>query len=163
MNIERVQLRLLTLPLVGRFETSFGRTLRKDFILVRLQGEGYEGYGECVADANPYYSAETTETSWHVLEQFIAPRILGVSFTHPREVFPALGAMRGHNMAKAALEMAAWDLFARQQGQPLARVLGGTRDRIASGVSIGIQSSLDELANEVERELRAGYRRIKIK
>ena len=89
--------------------------------------------------------------------------MLGAEFAHPRDVFPALKAIRGHNMAKAAVEMAAWDLFARQRGEPLARVLGGTRDRIASGVSIGIQPSLDELVAKVERELAAGYRRIKIK
>jgi O-succinylbenzoate synthase len=100
---------------------------------------------------------------WHIIADFIAPRVLGASFAHPRELFPALKAIRGHHMAKAAVEMAAWDLFAKQRGEPLSRVLGGTRDRIASGVSIGIQRSLDELAARVERELAAGYQRIKIK
>jgi O-succinylbenzoate synthase len=89
--------------------------------------------------------------------------VLGVSFDHPREVFPALRAVRGHNMAKAAVEMAAWDLYAHLTGVPLSRVLGGTRSRISSGVSIGIQDSLDELATKIERELAAGYQRIKIK
>src|SRR5205085_3091369 len=92
-----------------------------------------------------------------------APRVVGALFQHPRDVFPALKAIRGHNMAKAAVEMAAWDLFARQRGAPLAAVLGGSRQRIASGVSIGIQDSLDDLAALVARELEAGYRRIKIK
>jgi len=100
---------------------------------------------------------------WHIISDFIAPRVLGVDFAHPRDVFPALKAIRGHNMAKAAVEMAMWDLFARQRGEPLARVLGGTRDRIASGVSVGIQPSLDDLVGKVEGELAAGYRRIKIK
>ena len=116
-----------------------------------------------MAEQDPYYSAETNDTAWHIIADFIAPRVLGVEFDHPRDVFPALKAIRGHNMAKAAVEMAAWDLFARQRGEPLARVLGGSRERIASGVSIGIQTSLDELAKKVERELAAGYRRIKIK
>ena len=163
MKIERLELRLLKLPLVHFFETSFGRIDDKHFLLVRIDGGGVAGYGECVAEQDPYYSAETNDTAWHIITGFIAPRLVGVELEHPRDVLPALGAIRGHNMAKAAVEMAAWDLFARQQDQPLWRVLGGTRDRIASGVSIGIQPSLDDLAAKVERELAAGYRRVKIK
>jgi O-succinylbenzoate synthase len=163
VKIERLELRLVKLPLVHFFETSFGRIDDKHFILVRVDGEGAAGHGECVAEQDPYYSSETNETAWHIITEFIAPRVLGVEFAHPRELFAALKAIRGHNMAKAAVEMAAWDLFATQRGEPLSRVLGGTRDRIASGVSIGIQPSLDELAAKVERERAAGYRRIKIK
>src|SRR3954454_3710846 len=145
-----MELRLLKLALVHFFETSFGRIDDKHFILVRVDGDGAIGYGECVAEQDPYYSSETNETCWHIITQFIAPRVLGAAFAHPREVFPALKAIRGHNMAKAAVEMAAWDLYARQQQQPLARVLGGTRTRIASGVSIGIQDSLGQLEEKVE-------------
>ncbi|MGE5246673.1 MAG: o-succinylbenzoate synthase [Betaproteobacteria bacterium] len=163
MKIERLELRLLKLPLVHFFETSFGRIYDKHFVLVRVDGDGCTGYGEAVAEQEPYYSSETNETVWHIISSFIAPRVLGVSFEHPRAVFPALAAIRGHNMAKAAVEMAAWDLYARQRGEPLSRAIGGTRDRIASGVSIGIQNSLDELVAKVGRELAAGYRRIKIK
>jgi O-succinylbenzoate synthase len=148
---------------VSFFETSFGRSYERSFLLVRLEGEGCEGWSETVAEGNPYYSAETTETAWHIMTGFIAPRVLGASFEHPRDVYPALAAIRGHNMAKAGVEMAAWDLYARITGQPLARVLGGTQPRIASGVSIGIQDSFDQLAEKIERELAAGYRRIKIK
>ena len=96
-------------------------------MLVTVEDNGAVGIGECVADANPFYSAETTRTAWHIIAEFIAPIVLGRQFDHPREVFGALGPIRGHHMAKAAVEMAAWDLFARQQGQPLAAVLGGTR------------------------------------
>jgi len=163
VKIERLELRLLELPLVHFFETSFGRVDDKHFILVRADGDGTSGYGECVADIDPYYSAETNETAWHIISEFIAPRVLGVELAHPRDVFPALKAIRGHNMAKAAVEMAAWDLYARQRREPLWRTLGGVRDRIASGVSVGIQPSLADLAANVERELAAGYRRIKIK
>jgi len=163
VRIDRLELRLLHLPLVHFFETSFGRISDKHFILVRADAAGLSGFGECVADQDPYYSAETNETAWHVITGFVAPRVVGVEFDHPRDVYPALDAIRGHHMAKAAVEMAAWDLFARQRGEPLARVLGGTRDRIASGVSIGIQDSLADLGAKVERELAAGYRRIKIK
>ena len=163
MKIDRLELRLLKLPLVHFFETSFGRIHEKHFIIVRVEGGGAAGYGECVAEQDPYYSAETNDTVWHIIAGFVAPRVLGTAFSHPREVFPALRAIRGHHMAKAAVEMAAWDLYARQRGEPLARALGGSRDRIASGVSIGIQDSLDDLAAKVETELAAGYRRIKIK
>jgi len=163
VKIERLELRLVKLPLVHFFETSFGRIDDKHFILVRVDGGGATGYGECVAEQDPYYSSETNDTAWHIIADFIAPRVIGADFAHPRELFPSLKAIRGHNMAKAAVEMAAWDLFAKQRGEPLSRVLGGARDRIASGVSIGIQPSLGELAAKVERELAAGYRRIKIK
>ncbi len=163
VRIDRLELRLLRLPLVHFFETSFGRIYDKHFLLVALSGEGHVGFGECVAESDPYYSSETNETCWHVISDFLAPRVLGLVFEHPRDVFPAFKAVRGHNMAKAAVEMAAWDLFARRQGVPLSRVLGGTRSEIASGVSIGIQDSLDQLVEKVDRELSAGYRRIKIK
>jgi o-succinylbenzoate synthase len=163
VQIERLELRLLELPLVHFFETSFGRIFDKHFIVVTLEGGGVTAYGECVADQDPYYSGETNETAWHIISDFVVPRVLGVEWAHPRDLFPALAAIRGHNMAKAAVEMAAWDLFARQRGEPLSRVLGGNRDRIASGVSIGIQDSLAQLESAVERELAAGYRRIKIK
>jgi len=165
--IERIELRLLRLPLVRFFETSFGRIHERPFLLVTVDGEGVTGIGECVADANPFYSSETTATAWHILSEFIAPLVAGREFAHPGEVFSALTGVRGHNMAKAAIEMAAWDLYAKQLGQPLCRVLGGAEDiiadGIASGVSIGIQDSLEQLAERVEVELAAGYQRIKIK
>jgi O-succinylbenzoate synthase len=167
VRIERIELRLLRLPLVRFFETSFGRIHERPFVLVTVEGEGTTGAGECVADAGPFYSSETTRTAWHVIADFITPLVLGREFPHPRDIFAALRGIRGHNMAKAAVEMAAWDLFAKQQGQPLCRALGGSDDYIergiASGVSIGIQDSLEQLGRQVETELAAGYRRIKIK
>ena len=163
MKIERIELFLCRLPLVQFFETSFGRSYDRTFVLIRVEGEGQEGWGESVAEANPYYSSETTDTVWHIIEGFIAPLVVGRTFEHPRDVYPALRRIRGHNMAKAGVEMAIWDLYARLQGQPLAKILGGTRDRIASGVSIGIQDSLDQLLEKIEKELAAGYQRIKIK
>lgn len=163
MKIDRLDVRLLKLPLAHFFETSFGRVYDRTFLLIRLEGDGQVGWGEAVAEANPYYSSETTETAWHIITEFLAQRVVGKTFEHPREVFPAMKRVRGHNMAKAGVEMAAWDLYARLQGKPLSAVLGGTRDRIASGVSIGIQDSLDQLVAKVEKELAAGYKRIKIK
>jgi O-succinylbenzoate synthase len=163
VRIDRLELRVLRLPLVRFFETSFGRVYDRTFLLVRVDGEGVSAWGECVADDNPYYSSETVETAWHVITEFLAPLVLGVEFTHPRELFPAMRRVRGHQMAKAALEMAGWDLAARQAGRPLSALLGGTRTEIAAGVSIGIQDSLDQLVERVGAELADGYRRIKIK
>jgi o-succinylbenzoate synthase len=162
-RIERLRLRLIRLPLVAFFETSFGRVYNQTFILVSLDGGGLEGLAECVADVDPYYSSETNVTAWHVIKDFLAPLVLGRAFEHPRDVFPSLARVRGHHMAKAAVEMAAWDLAARSANVSLSRMLGGTRREIASGVSIGIQDSLEELAAKVRTELDAGYRRIKIK
>ena len=167
MRIERIELRLLRLPLVRFFETSCGRIHDRTFVLVTVEDRGAAGVGECVADSDPFYSYETTRTAWHIIADFIAPVILGREWSHPRELFDALGAIRGHHMAKAAVEMAAWDLFARQHGRPLAEVLGGSpaiiERGIAAGVSIGIQDSLEQLEERVRVELEAGYRRIKIK
>ena len=163
MRVERLELRLLRLPLVHFFETSFERVYDRTFVLVTLTADGVTGVGECVADRSPFYSPETAATAWHIIRDFIAPVILGRPFEEPGDVFPALRAIRGHNMAKAAVEMAAWDLAARQRQVPLSDLLGGTRRRIESGVSIGIQDSLEQLAGKVATELAAGYRRIKIK
>jgi len=161
--VERLTLRLVRLPLVAFFETSFGRIYDRTFIVVAVEDGGVEGLAECVADVDPYYSPETTATAWHVIKDFLAPLTLGRRFTDPREVFPALARVRGHHMAKASIEMAVWDLDARQRNQPLSATLGGTRRAIPSGVSIGIQDSIDQLLQKIETELAAGYRRIKIK
>ncbi len=163
MTIDCVELRLLRLPLVRHFETSFGRSYDREFLLVTVRADGAEGWAECVAEHNPYYSSETTETAWHVITEFLAPVVVGAAFAHPRDVFPALSRVRGHLMAKAALEMAVWDLYARQQEKPLWDVLGGSGRPVASGVSIGIQDSLDELVERVRIERDAGYQRVKIK
>jgi O-succinylbenzoate synthase len=163
MKIERLRLRLVRLPLVAFFETSFGRIYDKTFVLVSLEGDGIAGLGECVAEVDPYYSAETNTTAWHIIKDFLAPILLGRGFKDPRQVYAALSRVRGHNMAKAAVEMACWDMSARERGVPLSRLLGGTRESIPSGVSIGIQDTHEQLAAKIETELAAGYRRIKIK
>lgn len=163
MRIDRLELRLLRLPLVRFFETSFGRTSEREFILVRLEAGGLSGWGECVAEHAPGYSSETTGTVWHVVASFLAPLVVGREFAHPRDVFPALAPVRGHRMAKAAIEMAAWDLYARLEKMPLWQALGGSGRPVASGVSIGIQDSLDDLVERVRIEREAGYQRVKIK
>ena len=143
------------MPLLHPFETSFGRTTLRQIILVRLiDRDGVEGWGECEAGEEPTYSEEWTETAWVVLEKLLAPAALqGASFAY----------IRGNRMAKAAIETAQWDLEARRRNVPLATLLGGTRSEIPSGVSIGLQDSIDGLLRKVETEVAAGYQRIKIK
>ena len=163
MRIEKVELRRLRLPLVRPFETSFGRVDDRVFLLVTVHGEGEEGWGECVADAAPYYSSETAATAWHILTSFLVPSLIDIDLPSADAVWDRVVRVRGHQMAKAAIEMAAWDLEARQQDVPLWKRLGGDGRPVASGVSIGIQPSLEMLEARVAEELADGYRRVKIK
>jgi o-succinylbenzoate synthase len=163
VRVERVEVRRLSLPLLHPFETSFARSTEKNFLLVSVSVLGVTGHGEAVADDEPYYLPETNTTVLHVLRDFLVPLVLTLHFDHPRDVCAAFSRVRGHQMAKAALEMAVWDLYARLQGAPLSRVLGGEKRTIESGVSIGLQPSTDALLESVAREVAAGYRRIKIK
>src|SRR5262249_32175533 len=121
------------------------------------------GYGECVTDRDPFYLPETNGTVWHILDEFLVPLLLTLDLAHPREVLPGLARVRRHEMAKASLGMAVWELWARREGVPLARVLGGTKTAIDSGVSVGLQDDEAALLAKVEAEIAAGYRRIKIK
>ena len=163
MKIEQIELREVQMPLISFFETSFGRTTLRRVILVRVFGEGLVGYGESTAPEGPFYNHESTATAWHVLQDFVVPRVFASEITHPRDVAPLLKPIRGHNMAKAAVETAIWDLYARLQGKPLHELLGGRRKTLDCGVSIGIQENPGILLDKIERELLAGYRRIKIK
>ena len=164
MIIASIELREITLPLVHFFETSFGRTTKRRIILVRvLAAHGAEGWGECTAGEGPFYSDEWTETAWATLKEFLAPMVAGKQVEDATAVFDLMKSVRGHHMAKAAIETACWDLEAKRAGQPLWRHLGGVHEEIACGVSIGIQDSPEALLEKIEKELAAGYQRIKIK
>jgi O-succinylbenzoate synthase len=163
MKIEAIELRQIRLRLTAPFTTSFGTTLERSCIVVAVHGEGITGLGECVAFEGPWYSYETIGTAWHIMTEYLIPRLLGADVDDPADVWTILGLIRGHNMAKAALEMACWDLAARARGTSLADLLGGTRDRVSVGVSVGIQSSPATLVDVVGSFLAQGYRRIKIK
>jgi O-succinylbenzoate synthase len=163
MKLERIEVRHIRLPLKHPFETSFGRTTSKEFLLVSVSSGGVTGHGECVADTDPYYLPETNGTVIHILREFLAPLAFSLDIGDPRDVLPAVARVRGHEMAKACLEMAIWELAARRDGAPLHRLLGGSRERIESGVSIGLQKDEAALLERVETEVAAGYRRIKIK
>jgi O-succinylbenzoate synthase len=164
MKIERVVLRQIRMPLVRPFETSFGRTTERQIILVEAQSEGLSGWGEVTAGEHPFYNEEWTASAWMVLRDYAAPLTLNRELETPDAVSPLTAHIRGHLMARAALENAAWDLAARRDGVPLwRRIGGGARREIPCGVSIGIQPSVEQLIEIIERELADGYQRIKIK
>ncbi|MCS7222469.1 MAG: o-succinylbenzoate synthase [Anaerolineae bacterium] len=163
MKIERVVLYHLRMPLRSPFETSFGCIHERECILLAVHSEGLVGYGECVADRSPGYAYETTGTAWHILRDFLVPAILGRALAGPGEFQQRVAHVRGHPMAKAGLELALWDLRGRQEGRPLRELLGGQRERVEVGVSVGIQPSPEALVDVVGRYLAQGYGRVKIK
>ena len=163
MKIDGIVLRELHLPLVRPFETSFGVTRDRRILLAEVRSEGLTGWGECTAGEHPYFSGESTDTAWLVMLNELGPMLAAESPEHGGQCPRIFHKVRGNRMAKAALENAIWDLEAQREGIPLARLLGGVRETIPCGVSIGIQSSISELMSIIERELAAGYRRIKLK
>ncbi len=164
MKLERITLRQIRMPLVHFFETSFGRTYERDMILVEAQGDGASGWGEVTAGENPFYNEEWTASAWMILRDYAAPRVLGRELRSAEDVYPLTAHIRGHNMARGGLETAVWDLEARLDGVPLWRKIGGgARREIPCGVSMGIQDSVEQLIEKIERELAAGYQRIKMK
>lgn len=145
------------------FETSFGRTEKRRILLTKVFCDGAIGYGECTAGERPLFSHETIDTAWIIIKKMLAPIILGKSWDSPSEINQLFRHIRGHQMARAAVENACWDLFARANNTPLYKLLGGTLNKIPCGVSIGIQNSLEQLLEKIKTEIDAGYRRIKIK
>jgi len=163
MIIERIVLHHLRMPLRVPFETSFGRTTERECILLAVYAEGLVGYGECVADHEPGYAYETTGTAWHILRDFLVPAVLGQDIAGSEDFQRRVARVRGHPMAKAGLELALWDLQGKCEGRPLAALLGGTRERVEVGVSVGLQASPQALVETVAGYLAQGYGRIKIK
>jgi O-succinylbenzoate synthase len=163
MHIENITLRELRMPLMHFFETSFGRTTERRVMLVELQLDGISAWGECVAGEHPHYSEESIDTAWYVIQAELAPALLGRRIDSGRDVPAMLQRVRGHRMAKAALENAVWEAEAQAKKVPLWKVLGGTRSEIACGVSLGIQDSPEQLLDKIAAELSAGYQRIKVK
>jgi o-succinylbenzoate synthase len=163
MKLRRLTLREIQMRLVTPFETSFGLTTDRRILLLEAATDGAVGWGECVAGEGPFYSPETIDTAWQISERFLWPILRNTEIAGAADVWALLARVRGHNMAKGGVEAAIWDAEARQMGVPLWRHIGGVREEIACGVSIGIKPTLDELEATVERELAAGYQRIKIK
>jgi O-succinylbenzoate synthase len=162
MKIQQIELRIVEIPYIHPFETSFGREEKNQEVIVRLKSDSVEGIGECVALDSPYYSYETVTTEWHILEDFIIPEVKTREFNTPEDLQEIFKRIRGHPMAKAGIEEAFYDLFAKIKNMSLSAFLGGTNPTIDSGVSIGIDS-LDVLMDTISKRWEEGYKRIKIK
>ena len=164
IRIDRIGIREIRMPLVHFFETSFGRTTHRRIILVEVVQDGVSGWGEVTCGENPFYNEEWTDSAWMIVQDYVAPRVLGASFENAAQLADGSAHIRGHLMARAGVEAAVWDLEARLKGQPLwEHIGGGWFKEIACGVSIGIQDSVPQLLQTIEKELAAGYQRIKIK
>ncbi len=163
MRLKRLTLREIQLELIEPFQTSFDTAKHRRILLIEAHVDGVSGWGESTAGEDPFYSYETVETAWHIIRDFIWPMLRNKDFASASEIWDSLARIRGHNMAKGGVETALWDAEAKLKNVPLAKLLGSARDEIACGVSIGIQPSIDKLLSKVERELAAGYQRIKIK
>jgi O-succinylbenzoate synthase len=163
MKIESITLNHLRMPLVAPFETSFGREIDRECVLLTLRAEGLTGYGECVATRDPGYNYETTGTALHILKDFVAPLILGWDLREAIDFQKRVSGIRGHQLAKAGVEMAIWDLLGKRSGKSLREMLGGKRERVSVGVSVGLQESPAVLVKTVSKYVESGYARIKIK
>ena len=163
MKIERIEIRHTKMDLVTPFTTSMGTEYDEEHIMVRVDAEGVTGWGESVAEGTPFYSYETVPTAWHIMKDFLIPSIIGKEINEASDVVKMYERVRGHMMAKAGIEAAIWDALAKSKGISLSKLLGGTREKINVGVSIGIPSSANELLRNIEHFLAEGYQRIKIK
>ncbi len=168
MIIERIDLYHISQQLVSPFVTSFGREDERQCLLIAVHGAGLTGWGECVATSWPGYSYETTGTAWHILSDFLIPAILDSEFQEPEEIIDRFSFVRGHPLAKAALDQAAWDITAKRDGLSVAAKLAGPyeegpRQRVKVGVSIGIQPTIDQTLEIIRRHRDQGYGRIKLK
>jgi o-succinylbenzoate synthase len=163
MKIESITLREIQMRLKAPFETSFGISHNRRILLVEVIADGVSGWGEVTASETPGYNSETTDTAWHVISDFVAPVLIGKTISSASECAGLLETIRGHGMAKSGVENALWDAEAQLKGVPLAKLLGGTLDEIACGVSLGIRENPLSLVRRVEEESRSGYQRIKLK
>jgi len=163
VKLERVELFTVRLPLKHPYETSGSRETHQTHVLARVESEGAVGWGESVAPELPWYSGETPKTVWYVLDEIIIPQLLREDLAAATDTDEKLAWIREHRMAKATIEMAIWDLFARREGTSLSTLLGGTRDRIVCGVAIGIHPTVEALFETIDRELKGGYQRVKLK
>lgn len=163
MKIGKIELKVVSIPLINPFETSFGVENEEVHIIVKIYSEGLTGFGESPVMANPGYSYETVETAWHIMKDFLIPSILNKDINDITDFERLTGGIRGHNFAKHGLEGAVWDLLSKRDETPLYKMLGGSKKIVNSGVSIGIKPTINELLDAVGGFLEEGYKRIKIK
>lgn len=164
MKVTDITIRHLKMQLNNPFTTSFGSFKDKEFLLLQAKDEdGTIGFGECVAFDTPWYTEETVKTCWHMLEDFLIPLVLHKEISHPDQISEILKPIRKNNMAKATIEAAFWDIYAQQTNQSLAQALGGTKEKIEVGISIGIQETIEKQLAVVNQAIQDGYKRIKVK
>ena len=163
MKLSKISLYPLSMPLISHFETSFGRIYNRECVLVKIESEGLVGWGECAADRDPGYSYETTGTAMHILKDFALPLLVGQDVVDAADFQRRISSIRGHHLAKAGVEMALWDLLGKRDGKSLKQMLGGGRDQVEVGVSVGLQDTTADLVRTVEGYVAKGYQRIKIK
>ncbi|MDM5250621.1 MULTISPECIES: o-succinylbenzoate synthase [unclassified Lysinibacillus] len=164
MKLEQITVRHIKMPMKAPFSTSFGTIDEKEFLLIEaIDQSGTVGWGEAVAFVAPWYTEETLKTTWHMLEDFLIPILLHKEIGHPDEVSTLFSSIRRNCMAKASIEGAMWDIYAQQTEQSLAQALGGDKERIEVGVSVGIQSSTEALIELLKGHVNKGYKRVKVK
>jgi O-succinylbenzoate synthase len=168
MKIERIDLFHISMPLVSPFGTSFGVQLDRDCLIMKVYAEGLIGWGECVATNDPGYSYETAVTAWHILSDFLIPAVLGKELQEPEDLQAWLRSVRGHPLAKATLDQAAWDITAQRDGLSMAQKLAapyaaGPKERVKVGISIGTQPTVAATMDVIAENLAKGYGRIKLK
>ncbi len=163
MKISKISLYPINMPLISHFETSFGRIHDRECVLVKMEAEGLVGWGECAADRDPGYSYETTGTVLHILEDFVLPLLIGQDVTDPDDYQRRVSQIRGHHLAKAGVEMALWDLLGKRDGKSLKEMIGGVKNSVDVGVSVGLQDTTADLVRVVDGYIANGYRRIKLK
>jgi O-succinylbenzoate synthase len=163
MRIEQIDLKIVRLTLVRPFQTSSSRKSHLDHILVRVVAGGVVGWGECASPSDPFYCPETTETCWHILKDFLAPLVLNREWSSIDGLVGLYRLVKGNRFARAGLEMACWDALARSEETSVGTLLGSTRAKILSGVSLGIESRIEHLFDQIDRYLEEGYHRIKLK
>ena len=164
MRVVEASLHLVRLGLVHEFQTSSHRKGHLDHILVRLVDEGGAvGWGEIACAAAPFYNAENVDTCWLVARDFLLPSVLGARWQHPRDVAELWRRVRGNEFAKAGIDLAAWALWSSAAGMPLAAALGGTREEVVAGVSLGIEPTIEDLMAQVAFHVEHGYPRVKLK
>jgi O-succinylbenzoate synthase len=163
MKIDAITIRELCMRLKAPYETSAGTEWDRRVILVQISSEGLSGWGEVTVDQTPSFTSETTDTAWHILCDFLVPMILGKTVSGGEEAGKLMQSVRGHEMARGAVENALWDIEAQRNNRPLSVQLGGTLEEIPCGAALGIQPTLDMLLRRITDEIAAGYQRVKIK
>ncbi len=163
MKIEKIEIRHIKMNLISPFESASGIENFEEHIIINVESENFSGWGECTAQSNPSYSGETVQSAWHVLNDFIIPKLINRNFNSLEEIILSWNWIRDNNMAKAGIEAAIWDLLAKKNEVSLSTLLGGVKNKIEVGVSVGIQSNIENMLKEINQYLLKGYKRIKIK